>query len=105
LNFTEIARREEAGEEKAREELIRSSYEELRRMAAIRMAGERNDHTLTSTALVHEVSIKLPTESSQSVRSRTHFLAYASTAMRHFLSDFARTKERQKRGAGEVLSR
>lgn len=62
------------------------------------MSDQRQDHTLTATALVHEVSLKLLDESQMPTTSRGQFLAYASKAMRNYLIDHARTKGRQKRG-------
>lgn len=98
MDFTQILEQAESGDPSARSELIQAAYDELRQMAAARMANERQDHTLTSTALVHEVSMKLLCESRIPVSNRGQFLAYASKAMRNFLIDHARTRGRQKRG-------
>jgi RNA polymerase sigma factor (TIGR02999 family) len=98
LDVTQILQQAEAGDADARARLIQAAYEDLRQMAAARMTDERQNHTLTSTALVHEVSMKMLTESQLPVANRGQFFSYASKAMRHFLIDYARTRGRQKRG-------
>ena len=75
-------------------------YDELRRIAEIRMAGERSGHTLQATDLVHEAFLKLVDQRKVSWSGQTHFLAVASTAMRRLLIDHARGKSREKRGGG-----
>jgi len=76
-------------------------YDELRRLAAQLLAGERRDHTLQPTALVHEVYLELiGPDGSVSVKDRQHFLAIAAQAMRRALIDHARGKQRAKRGGG-----
>lgn len=100
MNLTEILQQAEAGDASARARLIQASYEELRHLAGAKMTDERADHTLTSTALVHEVSMKILTDSKLPVTNRGQFFAYASKAMRHFLIDYARARGRRKRGGG-----
>ncbi|MCH5375745.1 MAG: ECF-type sigma factor, partial [Planctomycetes bacterium] len=96
--MTQILQQAEAGDADARARLIQAAYDDLRQMASARMTDERQNHTLTSTALVHEVSMKLLTDSQLPVANRGQFFSYASKAMRHFLIDYARTRGRQKRG-------
>jgi len=86
------------GDREARANVIQAAYDDLRRVAAAKMTGERQNHTLTSTALVHEVSMKMLNDSHVPIESRGQFFAYASKAMRNYLIDHARTKGRQKRG-------
>ena len=100
LDLTQILIRAESGDDDARADLIQASYQELHRIASAKMAEERQNHTLTSTALVHEVSLRLLTESQLPAGGRGQFYAYAAKAMRHYLIDHARSKGRQKRGGG-----
>jgi RNA polymerase sigma factor (TIGR02999 family) len=73
-------------------------YDELRRLAAAHLAGERPGHTLDATALVHEAYLRLAGH--QSYESRSHFLRAAAEAMRRILVDHARAKLAGKRGGG-----
>ena len=74
-------------------------YDELRRVAAAKLAGESPGHTLDATALVHEAWLRLA-GASVAWRDRTHFLRAAATAMRRILVDHARAKAAAKRGGG-----
>jgi RNA polymerase sigma factor (TIGR02999 family) len=76
-------------------------YEELRQLAAARMRGERKDHTLQPTALVHEAFTRL-VDSDVPWVDRGHFFAVAATTMRRILVDHARARGRAKRG-GNVI--
>ena len=98
MDITQILQQAESGDASARANLIQAAYEDLRRLAAAKMGGQSPDHTLTSTALVHEVSVRLLTETQLPMESRGQFFAYASRAMRNYLIDHARTKGCQKRG-------
>lgn len=73
-------------------------YDELRRIARRQLRGERADHTLETTALVHEAYVKLVGLDRVSWQNRAHFLAVASRAMRRVLVDYAVTRRAQKRG-------
>jgi RNA polymerase sigma factor (TIGR02999 family) len=73
-------------------------YEELRRIAHNALARERSEHTLTTTALVHEAYLKLVVQERATWNDRAHFLAIAATAMRRILVDYARMHRRLKRG-------
>lgn len=73
-------------------------YDELRRLAHRHLRRERADHTLDTTGLVHEVYLQLVDQTSVEWRDRAQFFAFASKAMRHFLIDYARRKNAQKRG-------
>ncbi|MDJ0652558.1 MAG: ECF-type sigma factor [Xanthomonadales bacterium] len=75
-------------------------YDELKRLARYHMARERAGHTLQTTALVHEAYLKLSSSSSLAFQDRAHFFAVAGQAMRRVLVDWARSRNRIKRGAG-----
>src|SRR5215471_2241418 len=95
---TQILQRVEQGDGKAAEELLPLVYEELRRLAAARMAQESPGQTLQATALVHEAWIRL-TDSKETVwHSRGHFFGAAAEAMRRILLDRARKKRRVRHG-------
>jgi len=99
---TRILSKIESGDQKASEELLPLVYEELRKLAAARMASERPDHTLQATALVHEAYVRLvDTDEAQHWDSRGHFFAAAGEAMRRILVESARRKGRLKHG-GEL---
>ena len=89
-----------AGDRKAAADLLPLMYDELRRLAAARMAAEAPGHTLQPTALVHEAWIKLVDSKAQSWQNRAHFFGAAAEAMRRILIDRARRKSRQRRGSG-----
>jgi RNA polymerase sigma factor (TIGR02999 family) len=92
----------ERGDPSAAEQLLPLVYEELRRLAAEKMAEERPGQTLQATALVHEAYLRLvDVEQAQHWNSRGHFFAAAARAMRRILVESARRKNRQKRG-GEL---
>ena len=88
------------GDQAALQKLTPLVYGELRRLAHHYMEGQRPDHTLQTTALVHEAYLRLVDQSRPSFTNRSHFLAVAAKAMRQILVDHARTGRRQKRGAG-----
>ena len=78
-------------------------YNELRQLAARKLRGERNDHTLSTTALVHEAWLELNKLNRIQWQNRGHFLAVAAQAMRRILIDYAVARGRQKRGGGQVV--
>ncbi len=93
----------ESGQTGASEELLPLVYQDLRRLAAARMAGEAAGHTLQPTALVHEAWLRLVGAGAPTTwQSRSHFFAAAATAMRRILVENARRKHRLKRGGGEA---
>jgi RNA polymerase sigma factor (TIGR02999 family) len=91
------------GESQASEELLPLVYDELRQIAAARMAQESAGHTLQPTALVHEVWLRLTGGQKQSWENRAHFFGAAAEAMRRILIERARRKSRLKRGCGQAL--
>jgi len=93
----------EWGDAHAAEELLPLVYNELRKLAAARMAEEKPGHTLQPTALVHEAYVRLVGgEQPQSWAGRGHFFAAAAEAMRRILVDSARRKKAEKRGGGRA---
>ena len=91
----------EQGDPQAAEQLLPLVYEELRRLAAQKLAHEKPGQTLQSTALVHEAYLRLvDVDKIQHWNSRGHFFAAAAEAMRRILINRARDKRRQKRGGG-----
>jgi RNA polymerase sigma factor (TIGR02999 family) len=91
----------ERGDPHAAEQLLPLVYEELRRLAAQRMARESPDQTLQPTALVHEAYLRLVhAEDQQRWNGRAHFFGAAAEAMRRILVENARRKDRDKRGGG-----
>lgn len=88
------------GERQASEDLLPLVYDELRRLAAARMAGEASGQTLQPTALVHEAWLHLVKQEGRSWQNREHFFRAAAQAMRRILVDRARHKLTLKRGAG-----
>ena len=89
------------GERQTTEKLFPVVYEELRRLAAVRMAQEAAGQTLQPTALVHEAWLQLVGEADRSWRNRAHFFGAAADAMRRILIDKARRKSRLKHGGGQ----
>ena len=101
-DVTRILDRVQQGDPKAAEELLPLVYEELRRLAAARMAQEAPGQTLQPTALVHEAWLRLAGSEKQSWRDRRHFFGAAAEAMRRILIDNARRKGRVRHGKGLV---
>jgi RNA polymerase sigma factor (TIGR02999 family) len=96
---TQILSAIQQGEPQAAEQLLPLVYNELRRLAAERLAHEKPGQTLQATALVHEAYLRLVgVEESRQWNNRIHFLAAASEAMRRILVEQARCKLSQKRG-------
>src|SRR5881628_2195779 len=95
---TRILDRVQQGDPKAAEELLPLVYEELRRLAAHKMANEAGGHTLQPTALVHEAWLKLAGNETQKWNGRTHFFSAAAEAMRRILIDVARRKRALRHG-------
>jgi len=88
------------GDRSALEKLTPLVYRELHRLAQSYMQGERVGHALQTTALVNEAYLRLIEADRQSWENRAHFYAVAAKLMRHILVDFARSRDRMKRGRG-----
>lgn len=87
-----------AGDQNAADRLFPLVYEELRRIAHRQLGRERPDHTLSTTALVHEAYLKLVDQTRAQLADRAHFFAVAARAMRRILVDYARRYRALKRG-------
>jgi len=88
------------GDQLALERLTPVVYQELHRMARHYMARERDGHTLQTTALIHEVYLRLVKTQKLEWQDRAHFFAVSAQLMRRILTDFARSRAYQKRGGG-----
>jgi RNA polymerase sigma factor (TIGR02999 family) len=98
--ITLILERAEQGDPKAAEELLPLVYDELRKLAAFKMAHEPAGHTLQPTALVHEAWLRMVAVENPSWENRAHFFAAAAEAMRRVLIDRARRKQAARHGGG-----
>ncbi len=101
-DVTQILQAIEGGDPRAAEELLPLVYDELRKLAAARMANEQPGQTLQATALVHEAWMRIAGAGNSHWNSRGHFFAAAAEAMRRILVEIARRKSRLKHGAGAV---
>lgn len=99
-DVTHILQAASAGDPRAAAELLPLVYDELRRLAAHRLAGEAHAHTLQPTALVHEAWLKIAGSDQRTWQGRQHFFAAAAEAMRRILLDRARRRLAAKRGSG-----
>ena len=99
-DVTRILSAIEQGEPQAAEQLLPLVYDELRKLAAQKMAQESPDQTLQATALVHEAYLRLVDQKRTRVETRAHFLNIAAQMMRRVVVDTARKRRAGKRGAG-----
>ena len=99
-DVTRILEDVKRGEVRATDRLLAAVYDELRRLAANRLAQERPGHTLQATALVHEAYLRLLGDEDADWENRGHFFAAAAEAMRRILVEAARRKSRIKHGGG-----
>jgi RNA polymerase sigma factor (TIGR02999 family) len=97
-DLTQLLQDWSKGDPAAFENLMPLVYEELRRQAARYLRKERQGHTLQTTALIHEAYLKLLGQTQVEWQNRAHFFAVAATAMRRILVDYARERQREKRG-------
>ncbi len=101
-DVTRVIQAIQQGDPKAADELLPLVYEELRKLAAARMANEAAGNTLQPTALVHEAWLRLVGNNNPKFAGRAHFFAAAAEAMRRILIDRARRKRAQRHGGGQV---
>lgn len=102
-DITRILEAIQQGDPSAASQLLPLVYDELRRLAAQKLAREGPGQTLDATSLVHEAYLRLLGDAgARSFQGRGHFLAAAATAMRHILIDHARHKRARKRGGDQV---
>ena len=99
---TQLLQQWSHGDDVALAELTPLVYEELRRLAHHQMAGQRSDHTLQTTALVHEAYLRLADQTNPNWQERAHFFAVAARAMRQILVSYARSQRAKKRGGGAL---
>jgi RNA polymerase sigma factor (TIGR02999 family) len=99
-DVTRILEAIQRGDSQAADELLPLVYDELRRIAAYKMAQEAAGHTLQPTALVHEAWLRLAGDGNPKFEGRAHFFAVAAEAMRRILVEAARRKRSLKRGGG-----
>ena len=90
------------GDEEALSDLLPVLYDRLKQMAHARLRNERSDHTLGTTALVHEAYLRLVDIDRVDWQDRAHFLAIASTTMRRILVDYARRRTALRRGGDAI---
>src|SRR5437899_509947 len=95
---TQLLTAVEQGEPEAAEQLLELVYDELRHLAAAKMAQQSPGQTLQPTALVHEAWLRLVGDKHPTFRNSTHFFAAAAEAMRHILIDRARRKQTERHG-------
>ena len=89
------------GDPVAPDRLMSLVYGELRKMARRLAAGQKPGHTFQTTALIHDVYLRLVGHPAKDWQSRSHFLAVCAQAMRHILVDYARARQAAKRGGGD----
>ena len=100
--MTRIVERVQKGDPQAADELLPLVYDELRKLAAAKMAQERPGHTLQPTALVHEAWLRLNGSENRQWVGRAHFFGAAAEAMRRILIENARRKGAQRHGGGQA---
>jgi RNA polymerase sigma factor (TIGR02999 family) len=100
--ITELLSAWQAGDEEARNRLVPLVYRELRRRAHHYLRRERGDHTLQTTALVHEAYLRLVGQDRVCWQNRSHFFGVAAQLMRRILVDYARSQKRRKRGGDRL---
>ena len=98
--ITELLAKWEAGDEEAFRALVPRVYKELRRLAHHYLQKERPDHTLQTTALVHEAYVRLARQEPVRFESRAHFFAVSAQLMRQILVEYARRRGAAKRHGG-----
>lgn len=101
-NATQILEALAQGDPTAADELLPLVYQELRKLAAHKMAGQAPGHTLQPTALVHEAWLRVAGNHPGRFAGRAHFFAAAAEAMRHILIDSARRKRAARHGGGQA---
>jgi len=97
-----LVQRWNGGDRDALDEIVEFLYDDLRAIAHRNLTRERDDHTLTTTALVHEAYVKLSALTGSGWQGRPQFLALASKVMRHLLVDYARRRNATRRGGNEI---
>ena len=99
-DVTQVLERVQQGDPKAADELLPLVYDELRKLAAAKLAREAPGQTLQATALVHEAWLRIAQQDQQHFAGRAHFFTAAAEAMRRVLVDRARRKQSARHGGG-----
>jgi RNA polymerase sigma-70 factor (ECF subfamily) len=102
-NLAAMLKGAQAGKRESLDEFLPLVYDELKRIAAHKLASERRNHTLQATALVHEAYLRLIDQHSVNWQNRAHFFAIASEMMRRILVNYAESRNAKKRGDGKTL--
>ena len=97
-----LVQRWTAGDRDAFDRVVELLYDDLRTIARHHLSFERNDHTLSTTALVHEAYVELSRRTGPAWQGRPQFFALVSKVMRHLLIDYARRRSADRRGGGEI---
>ncbi len=102
-NITQLLKDAQAGKRQSLDEFLPLVYDELKRIAAYKLAAERSNHTLQATALLHEAYLRLIDQHSVNWQNRAHFFAIASEMMRRILVNHAESHNAKKRGDGQTM--
>jgi RNA polymerase sigma factor (TIGR02999 family) len=103
-DITQLLSKWQEGDEQALNDLVLIVYPQLRHLAHQHLRKERSDHTLQSTALVHEAYLRLEKQDALKFENRSHFLAICSQLMRQILVEYARGRRAAKRDGGIKLA-
>jgi RNA polymerase sigma factor (TIGR02999 family) len=103
-NVTLLLDRLSDGKNAVVDELLPIVYDDLQKIARNQLRRERSNHTINTTALVHEAYLKLVDQRNQNWKNRSHFFAICAQAMRRILINYAKSRLTDKRGAGEILA-
>ena len=103
-DVSELLRKWQSGDQEALQALVPLVYQELHRLAHHYLRGQRPDHTLQSTALVHEAYLRLARQNPAHFADRNHFFAVAALSMRQILVEYARSRRAAKRDGGYRLT-
>jgi RNA polymerase sigma factor (TIGR02999 family) len=101
-DVTQLLSKWSSGDQAALDQLLPMVYGELHRLAAAYLRRERSNHTLQSTALVHEAFMRMVHQQDVQWKSRAHFFAICAQMIRRILVDYARSQHAEKRGSGAV---
>ena len=102
-NLTAMLKAAQAGKRESLDDFLPLVYDELKKIAAYKLAMERPNHTLQATALVHEAYLRLIDQHSVNWQNRAHFFAIASEMMRRILVNHAESHNAKKRNEGKTL--
>ena len=102
-NITQLLSNAAEGEKSAMDQLFPLVYDELRRVSENQLRGERKNHTINATALVHEAYIRIAGNDNINLQNRNHFFVIAAKCMRDILIDYARKRNAAKRGGDHIL--